>query len=81
MRNEHRHGKEELMKIDRQCDQFRRETEWLYSMKDQCLPAHRSSIFHSSFQAHVTIENTIHLLAAWIRLNKQTILASAQHQD
>jgi hypothetical protein len=48
---------------------------------DQCLPAHRSSIFHSSFQAHVTIENTIHRLGAWIRLNKKTILASVQHQD
>jgi hypothetical protein len=39
LRNEDHHGKEELMvKIKRQCDQFRRETEWLYSMKEQCLP-------------------------------------------
>jgi hypothetical protein len=81
MRNEDRHGKEELMKIERQCAQFRRETEWLYSMKDQCLPGHRRSIFYSSYQAHVTIENTIHRLGAWIKLNKQTILASVQHQD
>jgi hypothetical protein len=50
-------------------------------MKDQCLPGHRSSIFDSSFQAHVTIKNTIHHLGAWIRLNKKTILASVQHQD
>jgi hypothetical protein len=34
MRNEDHHGKEELMKIERQCAQFRRKTEWLYSMKD-----------------------------------------------
>jgi hypothetical protein len=53
----------------------------LYSMKEQCLPGHRSSIFHSSFQAHVTTENTIHRLGALIRLNKKTILASVQHQD
>jgi hypothetical protein len=69
------------MKIECQSTQFRRETEWLYSMKDQCLPGHRRSIFHSSYQAHITIENTIHRLGAWIKLNKQTILASVQHQD
>jgi hypothetical protein len=81
MRNEDRHGKEELMKIEQQCDQFCRKTEWLYNMKDQCLPGHRHSIFHSSFQAHVTIKNTIHRLGAWIKLNNKTILASVQHQD
>jgi hypothetical protein len=81
MRNEDRHGKEELMKTERQCDQFCRETEWLYNMKEQYLPGHQHSIFHSSYQAHVTIENMIHRFGGWIRLNKQTILASVQHQD
>jgi hypothetical protein len=82
IRNEDRHGKEELMKVERQCAQFRREAEWLYGMKAQCLPSHRSTIFHSSFQAHaVTTENTIHQLGAWLRLNKTTILASVmKHQ-
>jgi hypothetical protein len=49
-------------------------------MKEQCLPSHQSTIFHSSLQAHVTTENTIHRLGAWLRLNKQTILASVKHQ-
>jgi hypothetical protein len=80
IRNEDRHGKEELMMVERQCDQFRRETEWLYGMKEQCLPGHRSTIFHPSLQAHVTTENTIHGLGAWLRLNKKTILASVKHQ-
>jgi hypothetical protein len=80
IRNEDRHGKEELMKVECQCAQFRRETEWLYGMKEQCLPSHRSTIFQSSFQAHVTTENTIHRLGAWLRLNKQTILASMKHR-
>jgi hypothetical protein len=50
-------------------------------MKEQCLPSHRSTIFHTSLQAHVTTEKTtIHRLGAWLRLNKQTILASVKHQ-
>jgi hypothetical protein len=81
IRNEDRHGKDELMKIECQCGQLHRENEWLYRMKEQCLPGHHSSIFHSSFQAHVTAENTIHRLGAWIWLNKKTILATVQHQD
>jgi hypothetical protein len=48
-------------------------------MKEQCLPSHRSTIFHSSLQAHVTIENMIHRLGAW--LNKKTILASVKHHQ
>jgi hypothetical protein len=80
IRNEDRHGKEELMKVEHQCAELRRETERLHGMKDQCLPSHRSTIFHSSFQAHVTTENTIHRLGAWLRLNKTTILASVKHQ-
>jgi hypothetical protein len=43
-------------------------------------PYYRSTIFHPSFQAHVTTENTIHRLGAWLRLNKQTILASVKHR-
>jgi hypothetical protein len=72
------------MKVERQCDQFCRDTKWFYSMtEDQCLPGHQRSMFHSSFQAHVTIEITVHRLGAWIGLNKKrtTTLASVQHQD
>jgi hypothetical protein len=37
--------------------------------------------FSSKFSGSRHIENTIHRLGAWLRLNKKTILASVQHQD
>jgi hypothetical protein len=58
LRNEARHGKDEEEKLARHYEQCRRETEWLYGFKDECIEAHRTDIFHNTLQEHYCIERT-----------------------
>jgi hypothetical protein len=52
-RNEARSGTDEEAQLARRYEQCRRETEWLYSFKDECIAAHRADIFvHTAIQEH-----------------------------
>jgi hypothetical protein len=78
LRNEARHGKDEEAQLARRYEQCRRETEWLYGFKDECIVAHRTDIFHNTLQEHYCIERTERQLRTWIHCHKKAILASVE---
>jgi hypothetical protein len=76
LRNEDRHGKDEETRLARRYHHTRRETEWLYSMKDHCLPEHREELFYSSLQEHLHMEQSEKQMRDWISLSKRAIISS-----
>jgi hypothetical protein len=78
LRNEAQHVKDEEAQLARRYEQCRRETEWLYGFKDECIAAHRTDIFHNTLQEHCCIERTERQLRTWIHCHKKAILASVE---
>ena len=78
LRNEDRHGKDEETKMACRYTQTRRETEWLYSLKEHCLPEHREQLFYSSIQEHLHHEQSELQMRDWIHLSKKAILSSVE---
>jgi hypothetical protein len=81
LRNEARHDKHEEAQLARRYEQCRRETEWLYGFKDECIAAHHAGIFHNTLQEHYCIERTKRQLRTWIHCHKKAILASVKKRQ
>ena len=76
LRNEDRHGRDEESKLACKYNHTRRVTEWLYNLRDQCLPEDRDHMFYPSIQEHLQREQSEREMRDWIHLHKKAILAS-----
>ena len=80
-RNADKHGFDEETRRAAKLEETKRIIENLYDLKDRCLRADQTSIFHANAQDHVEREPRLNQQQAWIETYEPIILNSVYQRD